>query len=102
MECHACDTISSLQVASSGALSDEAITRSDWLQPAQRERSRMMRKFTLLKARKAETLLDEIEQIQKRVSERAYELFRESWSRVGGRAERLARCRAADHLETGG
>ena len=35
-----------------------------------------MRKFTLLKTRKAETLRDEIEQIQKRVTERAYDLFR--------------------------
>ncbi len=42
-----------------------------------------MRKFTLLKARKAETLFDEIEQIQKRVSERAYELFRNRGAALG-------------------
>lgn len=34
-----------------------------------------MRKFTLLKTRKAETLLDEIAPIQKRITERAYDLF---------------------------
>jgi HSP20 family protein len=43
----------------------------------------MMRKFTLLKTRKAETLFDEIEQIQKRVSERAYELFRNRGAALG-------------------
>ena len=44
-----------------------------------------MRKFTLLKTRKAETLLDEIEQIQKRVTERAYDLFRNRGPRSGPR-----------------
>jgi HSP20 family molecular chaperone IbpA len=42
-----------------------------------------VRKFTLLKTRKAETLLDEIEQIQKRVTERAYELFRNRGAALG-------------------
>jgi HSP20 family protein len=42
-----------------------------------------MRKFTLLKTRKAETLLDEIEQIQKRVTERAYDLFRRRGAALG-------------------
>lgn len=35
-----------------------------------------MRKFTPLKSRKVETLLSEIEQVQKRISERAYDMFR--------------------------
>jgi hypothetical protein len=44
---------------------------------------KMMREFTLLKTRKAEALLDEIEQIQKRVTERAYELFRNRGAALG-------------------
>jgi HSP20 family protein len=43
-----------------------------------------MKRFTLLKTRKAETLLDDIEQIQKRVTERAYELFRNRGAALGG------------------
>ena len=58
-----------------------------------------MRKFTLLKTRRAETLLEEIEQIQKHITERRTSCFGIA-GRAGGRAERLARCRAPDHLET--
>jgi HSP20 family protein len=46
-----------------------------------------MRRFTLLKSRKAETLLDEIDRIQKRIAERAYDLFRNRGSRFGGALE---------------
>ena len=42
-----------------------------------------MRKVTLLKTRKAETLLHEIEQIQKRITERAYDLFRNRGAALG-------------------
>jgi len=42
-----------------------------------------MRKFTLLKTRKAETLLHDIEQIQKRITERAYDLFRNRGAALG-------------------
>lgn len=42
-----------------------------------------MRKFILLKTRKAETLLDDIEQIQKRITERAYDLFRNRGAALG-------------------
>jgi HSP20 family protein len=42
-----------------------------------------MRKFTLLKIRKAETLLHDIEQIQKRITERAYDLFRSRGAALG-------------------
>jgi HSP20 family protein len=43
-----------------------------------------MRKVILLKTRKAETLLDEIEQIQKRITERAYDVFRSRGAALGG------------------
>jgi Molecular chaperone (small heat shock protein) len=42
-----------------------------------------MRTFTLLKTRKAETLLDEIEQMQRRITERAYEMFRARGAALG-------------------
>ena len=42
-----------------------------------------MRTFTLLKTRTAETLLQEIEQIQKRITERAYDLFRNRGAALG-------------------
>ena len=42
-----------------------------------------MRKFTLLKTRKAETLLHDIEQIQKRITERAYDVFRNRGAALG-------------------
>ena len=42
-----------------------------------------MRKFTLLKTRKAETLLHDIEQIQKRITERAYDVFQSRGAALG-------------------
>jgi HSP20 family protein len=42
-----------------------------------------VRKFTLLKTRKAETLLHEIEQIEKRITERAYDVFRSRGAALG-------------------
>ena len=42
-----------------------------------------MRKFTVLKTRKAETLLHDIEQIQKRITERAYDVFRNRGAALG-------------------
>ena len=42
-----------------------------------------MRNFTLLKTHTAETLLQEIEQIQKRITERACEVFRNRGAALG-------------------
>jgi HSP20 family protein len=42
-----------------------------------------MSRFKMLKTRKADTLLDEIERMQKRITERAYEMFRARGAALG-------------------
>jgi hypothetical protein len=40
-------------------------------------------KFTALKTRKAEKLIDELDKIQRRITERAYEIFRNRGAALG-------------------